>query len=311
MKKIIERLNPHWGFFYDISRVLVRTRSAWQTIELAESPAFGKVLLLDGITQVAQRGEERYHESLVFPAMLSHPEPVNVLVVGGGDGAVLREVLRFRTVRKAVMVELDEAVVSFSKQYMPEISDGAFDDPRAEIVVGDGRTYVEQCAGASFDVVLMDMTDPFGPSEKLYTKEFFVQVKRVLRGAEGVFALHGESPIARPVAYACIEKTLREVFSYVKSAFTFVPMYGTLWSFKFASDACDCSSLSEDDMERLLTTRYTRTPAYCNPQIYTSIFAMEPAAIEALSHPDARIIEDRNSCFPDAFDPKSGRCITY
>lgn len=304
MKKIIERLNPHCGFFYDISRVLVRTRSAWQTIELAESPEFGKVLLLDGITQVTQKGEERYHESLVIPAMLSHPAPANVLIVGGGDGGVLREVLRFRTVRKAVMVELDEAVVSFSKRYMPEVSDGAFDDPRVEIVIGDGRVYVEKSPEASFDVVLMDMTDPFGPSEKLYTREFFAQVKRVLRGAEGVFAMHGESPIARPVAYACIEKTLREVFLCVKSAFAFVPMYGTLWSFKFASDACDCGSLCEDDVTSLLNARSSKTPKYWNAHIYKALFAVEPAAIDALSHPDARVIEDCNPSFPDAFDPK-------
>jgi spermidine synthase len=304
MKKIIERLNPHCGFYYDITKVLVRVRSAWQTIELAESPEFGKVLLLDGITQVALKGEERYHESLVIPAMLSHPDPQRVLVIGGGDGGVLREVLTFGTVRNAVMVELDEAVISFSKQYMPEISAGAFDDPRAEIVVGDGRAYVEQCPDTFFDVVIMDMTDPFGPSEKLYTREFFAQVKRILRGAEGVFAMHGESPIARPAAYACIEKTLRKVFSCVKSAFTYVPMYGTLWSFKFASGTTDCASLSAKDVGSLLNARCERMPKYCMPQTYKAIFAPEPAAIEALFHPEGRVIEDRRSHFPDAFDPQ-------
>jgi spermidine synthase len=234
MRRIIEHLNPYCGFFYDISSIIVERQSRYQKIELAESPEFGKVLLLDGITQVAIKDEARYHETLVIPAMLSHPYPTHVLVIGGGDGGTLREVLAFRSVEAAALVDLDSDVISFSREFLPEISKGAFEDPRVELHIGDGRAFVEQCSAASFDVVIMDMTDPFGPSERLYTREFFKAVLRVLKKPYGIFAMHGESAIVRPAAWACIHKTLGAVFANVENAFASVPMYGTLWSFKFA-----------------------------------------------------------------------------
>ncbi|MCX7774827.1 MAG: polyamine aminopropyltransferase [Spirochaetaceae bacterium] len=304
MGQIVERLNPRCGFFYDIDSVLVQVKSPWQDIELAESPEFGKVLLLDGITQVALKGEERYHETLVVPAMLAHPSPRRVLILGGGDGGVLREVLAFKTVEKAIMVDLDPAVIEFSRQYLPEINAGAFEDPRAEIAPGDGRRYVEQCRDASFDVVIMDMTDPFGPSEMLYTREFFQQVRRILDGDIGVFAMHGESPVARPLAWVCIHATLSQVFPLVRPAFAFVPMYGTLWSFQFASGVSDPGRLACRELETRLLEAGHPEPRFCRPSMWPALFAMDPAAEQALKleHP---IITDMASRFPDAFDPHS------
>lgn len=305
MRRVVERLNRSSGFFYDISAVLESASSPYQKIELAESPQFGRVLLLDGITQVALKGEERYHETLVVPALAAHPHPERVLIIGGGDGAVLREVLAWSNVRQAVMVELDAAVVSFSRKYLPELSRGAFDDPRAELVIDDGRTWVERCPDASFDVVIMDMTDPSGPSEKLYTLEFFAQIGRVLNEGAGLFAMHGESPVARPAAYACIHKTLREIFSYVTSAFAYIPMYGTLWSFKFASVSIDVSrlaGLSCEEREACVSPRHEAL-RFASPPRWPVLFSEDPAADEALRHPDGRIITDSNSRFPDVFDP--------
>ncbi|MCX8013508.1 MAG: polyamine aminopropyltransferase, partial [Rectinema sp.] len=298
-----EQLNRSSGFYYDVSRILASTSSSYQRIELAESPEFGRVLLLDGITQVAQRGEERYHETLVVPALAAHPNPERVLIIGGGDGGVLREVLAWRTVRKAVMVELDAAVVEFSRRYMPEISGGAFEDPRAELVIGDGREWVERCPDHEYDVVIMDMTDPFGPSEALYTQEFFSEVRRVLRGETGLFAMHGESPIARPAAYACIHKTLREIFPYVNSAFAFVPMYGTLWSFKVAGSLDSVLKLLRLSLRarNALLEKRSGMLRFARPALWPALFAEDPAASEALQHPDSRIITDKNSQFPDTF----------
>jgi len=305
MRRVIERLNRSSGFFYDISEVLESASSAYQKIELADSPEFGRVLLLDGVTQVALKGEERYHETLVVPALAAHPHPERVLIIGGGDGGVLREVLAWANVRKAVMVELDAAVVSFSRKYLPELSRGAFDDPRAEVVIADGRTWVEQCPDASFDVVIMDMTDPFGPSEKLYTLEFFAHVKRVLKDGAGLFAMHGESPVARPAAYSCIHKTLRENFSYVTSAFAYIPMYGTLWSFKFASMSCDATQLARLSLQEREARISPRRGVlrFASPANWPALLSEDPAADEALRHPDGRLITDLNSRFPDVFDP--------
>ncbi|MDH7484448.1 MAG: hypothetical protein QHH01_07460, partial [Spirochaetales bacterium] len=185
---------------------------------------------------------------------------------------------------------------------LPEINAGAFDDPRAVIVPGDGRAYVEQCPDASFDVVIMDMTDPFGPSELLYTREFYQQVRRILDGDTGVFAMHGESPIARPLAWACISSTLSQVFSLVRPAFAFVPMYGTLWSFQFASGVSDPGKLACTEIQTRLSEAGHPEPRFCRPAMWPALFAMDPAAEQALKldHP---IITDTASGFLDAFDP--------
>ena len=309
MRTIIEHNNPHCGFFYEIGSVIVHRKSKWQDIELAESPEFGKVLLLDGITQVGFKGEERYHETLVIPAMIAHPDARKVLIIGGGDGCVLREVLAFKGVRQVVMVDIDSEVISVSKEYLTELNKKAFEDSRLMLEIGDGRAFVEQCPDNSFDVVIMDMTDPFGPSERLYTKEFFMQIQRILKGPEGVFAMHGESSIARPIGWACIYRTLKAVFPIVRTAFAFVPMYGTLWSFQFSSDATDLLTFSNpiikplDELEACIAEKRSEEPRFAKAAMWPSLFAEDPTAKAALSFPQSRIITDSEPHFPDAFEP--------
>ncbi|MBD3241848.1 MAG: hypothetical protein GF331_14765, partial [Chitinivibrionales bacterium] len=198
-----EPLNPHFGFFYTVKKTLYRGRSRFQKIELIDTDEFGNVLLLDDITQVAEKNDYQYHEPMVHPALCCHPRPADILVIGGGDGGILREVLKHRTVRSVTFVELDEKVVEFSRKYLSSLNKGAFDDPRVETVFSDGRAFVEQNP-KRFDVVIMDMTDPFGPSRMLYTREFYRAVKRSFKNTNGIFTMHSESPVVRPVAYNCV-----------------------------------------------------------------------------------------------------------
>lgn len=304
-REIRERLNPDMGFFYSAVRTLARARTRYQDVELVETPRLGRVLLLDGITQVSERDEYRYHEPLVHPALLAHPGPRTVLVVGGGDGGILREVLLHRTVERADFAELDPEVVDFSRKHLAHVHAGAFEDPRVRCLFGDGRAFVESAAPGTYDAVIMDMTDPAGPSRFLYTREFFETVRRTLSGPGAVFALHGESPVARPAAYACIGRTLASVFPVVRAASAFVTMYGTLWSFRYASGDGDPSTLSREELESRVASRMVRRPRLAVPELWPALFAPDPALAEAEAHPDGRVITDAEPDFPDAFDPSA------
>ncbi|MDR2694467.1 MAG: hypothetical protein LBB74_09690, partial [Chitinispirillales bacterium] len=192
-----EALNPAFGYFYTIKKTLRRASTKYQKIELVETDEFGRVLLIDGITQVAERNEFMYHEPMVHPAFVCHPNPENVLVVGGGDGGILREALKYPSVKRVELAELDGGVVSFSKKYLADVHGGCFDDPRVRVNITDGRKFTEEHPG-EFDVIIMDMTDPFGPSTMLYTKEFYRLARRAMRDGAGVYIMHSESPVARP-----------------------------------------------------------------------------------------------------------------
>ncbi|MBP7263206.1 MAG: fused MFS/spermidine synthase [Spirochaetia bacterium] len=305
-RTVTEYLNPGQGMFYRAGDTLASARTEYQDAELVDTSAFGRVLLLDGVTQVAERWEYRYHEPLVHPAMLAHPEPRRVLVIGGGDGGVLREVLRHRAVERVDFAELDPAVVSFSREHLACVHAGAFDDGRVAFHYGDGRAFVEN-SSRTYDVVVMDMTDPLGPSRFLYTREFFSAVRARLSGPQAVFAMHGESPAARPAAFACIGATLRAVFARVDTALSFVPMYGTLWGFRYASDAGGPAAMDPARVDAMVAARLASRPALISGALWPALFAPDPLIAEAQAHPDGRVITDAEPDFPDVFDPKEGR----
>ncbi|MDX9899720.1 MAG: fused MFS/spermidine synthase [Spirochaetia bacterium] len=299
--EVRERHNAHSGMFYDRGHTIVEARTQYQHAELIETEALGRVLLLDGITQVSECWEERYHQSLVHPAMLAHPNPRRVLVLGGGDGGTLREIVRHRSVELVDFVELDPDVVKFCRDHLYHVHRGSFGDPRVRFHYGDGRTFMESPA-ISYDVIIMDMTDPDGPARFLYTAEFFSAVRAALRDERSVFAMHGESPAARPAAFACIGTTLRSVFPVVSTATAFVPMYGTLWSFRYASASTDPSGLATADLERRMAGRMDSPPSYTSVAMWQALFAPDPIIAAAELHPDARVIRDAEPDFPDAFE---------
>ncbi|MEM4204315.1 MAG: methyltransferase domain-containing protein, partial [Candidatus Methanomethylicaceae archaeon] len=153
-----------------------------QQIDVLETEAFGRCLILDGRVQSAQSDEFVYHEALVHPAMVTHPDPRTVLILGGGEGATLREVLRHRTVERAVMVDIDPQVIEVSRRYLPEWSDGAFDDPRAELRIEDAVRYLQETRDR-FDIIISDLTEPEPgtPSEPLLSREMFAAMRDCLK----------------------------------------------------------------------------------------------------------------------------------
>ena len=170
----IDRIGDYEAHMHAITRTVHHENTEFQEVGIVESATYGKILVLDGDMQSSQKDEFIYHESLVQPAMMSHPNPEKVLILGGGEGATLREALRSKTVKKVVMVDIDKRLVEICKEFLPEYSCGAFEDPRAEVVITDALHWLEN-SNEKFDVIIGDLTDPWpqAPSHGIYSIPFF------------------------------------------------------------------------------------------------------------------------------------------
>lgn len=213
---------PAQAMSLEVTEVLYSGRSDFQDLLVFTNPTYGTVLVLDGVIQVTTRDEFAYQEMIAHLPLYSHPNPVDVLVIGGGDGGVLREVLKHPSVRRAVLVEIDAAVVEVSKRFLPTLAAG-YDDPRVEVVFADGAAYMEDHVDA-FDVIITDSSDPVGPAEVLFQPPFYAAMARCLR-AGGLACCQGECmwlhlDLIRPLLTAC-----RRVFPSVGYAYTAVPTY--------------------------------------------------------------------------------------
>jgi len=220
-----------------IDKVLVDVETPFQKLEVFENESVGRVMLLDGAVMLTERDEFVYHEMLVHPALLAHPEPRDVLVVGGGDGGTLREVVKHPSVARAVQCEIDEDVMRYSRAFLPFTACG-LDHPKSEVVVGDAIEYVRRHRN-TFDVVIVDSTDPVGFAEGLFRGPFYEDVKRSLRPG-GVMVQQTESPLYQPAWWEKIYEELHASFAKVHCYGASIPMYpGSYWTFGFASMDCD------------------------------------------------------------------------
>lgn len=230
-----EKHSPHLGLTVKVSQTLHHEVSDYQVLDIVDTPEFGKVMLLDGVIMVTDKDEFVYHEMLSHPALFSHPNPEKVLIIGGGDGGTLREVCRHKSVKKAVLCEIDEIVINASKKYFPEIATG-FNDLKAEVIVGDGIKYIQE-SNELFDVILIDSTDPVGPAEGLFQRDFYEMCYSRLAD-DGILALQCESPYIRELQPVIknVYKNLSEIFTIVKPYLAAIHTYQAgLWSFMFAS----------------------------------------------------------------------------
>ena len=175
-----ETLYAEWGQRFLVKRELARVKSDFQDIMVFESQSHGRVMLLDGVVQITEMDEFVYQEMITHVPLLAHGAAKRVLIIGAGDGGVLKRVLQHRTVEKAVMVEIDGEVIRLAKEFLPGIAGDAWTDPRAEVIVGDGIDYVRQAEAGSFDAVIVDSTDPIGVGEVLFTDEFYANSARLL-----------------------------------------------------------------------------------------------------------------------------------
>ncbi len=227
---------PHSSYRYAVSNVLLRTTTEFQDLAIIETKTYGKALVLDGNWQSCVADEFLYHEPLVHPALIFHRSPERVAVLGGGEGATLRELLRWRSVRRVLMIDLDKEVIAACKRHLPEMHQGSFDDPRAEVLACDATEWLDT-TDERFDVVISDLSEPLeeGPSYQLFTQEYFKQVQRVLRPG-GVFALQAGSVAPHEIStFARVANTLSTVFDEIRPYASFVPSFSNPWGFLLAS----------------------------------------------------------------------------
>ena len=175
-----ETLYPDWGQRFKTTRELARVKSEFQDIGIFETTSHGRVLTLDGVIQITERDEFVYQEMLTHVPLLAHGNAKNVLIIGAGDGGVLKHVLMHKGVERAVMAEIDGEVIRLSKEFLPGIGGDAWTNPRADVIVGDGIDYVKKAPTGSFDVIIVDSTDPIGVGEVLFTDEFYENAARIL-----------------------------------------------------------------------------------------------------------------------------------
>lgn len=243
---IFDQGGPDLATAFRVTRRLHEERTPYQHLEVYESPTFGRMLVLDGAVQTTELEEFVYHEMLVHPALCTHPAPHRVLIIGGGDGGALEEALK-HPLDQAVLVEIDGAVVRASRTYLTTICRDAFDDPRARVVIGDGIAFVEE-GDERFDVVLVDSTDPQGPSVGLYSPEFYGHVARRLT-PQGVLAVQSGSPLYQADLVQSVRSHLRAVFPVVRTYLAAVVAYpGVLWSFTLASLGRDPLSIPPEEI---------------------------------------------------------------
>ena len=233
--------------------VVCKSETPFQTLEIVDSAHYGRSLILDGSWQSSSNDEAMYHEALVHPACIAAAalggtdSPTSVLVLGGGEGATVREALRWPGVERVVMVDLDRAVVDACREHMPEFADGAFEDPRVEVVYGDALAYLRDASSADadlFDVIIHDLSDPIdeGPSQALFTTQTFQAAGRIL-APNGVFAL--QSGMITPFLDLHVKtySTLRASFASIASYGTFIPSFRSLWGFCMGSNAPNAQSV--------------------------------------------------------------------
>jgi len=274
---INESLYESWGQRFRVKRELARVRSAFQDILVFESASHGRVMLLDGVVQITEADEFVYQEMLAHVPLLAHGAAENVLIVGAGDGGVLRRVLQHRNVRRAVMVEIDGEVIRLAQQFLPGIAGEAWRDPRAEVVVGDGIDYVRRAAAGAFDVVIVDSTDPIGVGEALFTDAFYADCARVL-SPRGLVVNQCGVPFMQ--ADELRETSLRRAraFAHVGAYVAAVPTYvGGFMALGFAAKQGGVAETPVETIRRRAEAAgILGATQYWTPEIHAGAFHLPP-----------------------------------
>jgi spermidine synthase len=278
-----ETLYSAWGQRFRVLRELARVQSGFQDIMVFESETHGRVMLLDGVVQITEADEFVYQEMLTHVPLLAHGAAKRVLIIGAGDGGVLRRVLQHRTVEQAVMVEIDGEVIRLAKQYMPGIAGEAWSDARAEVIVGDGIDYVRQASAGSFDVVIVDSTDPIGIGEVLFTEEFYANCARLLT-EHGLVVNQSGVPFMQADELRDTSlrrgKVFADVFAYVAAVPTYVGGFMALgWA---AKDARLRTATVGEIRERARMAGILGQTRYWTPEIHCGAFNLPPYIAEQL-----------------------------
>jgi spermidine synthase len=275
-----EALYPAAGQRLRVDRTLLERRDGGQHVLVFENAVFGRVLALDGVVQTTERDEFVYHEMLTHLPILAHGAARRVLIVGGGDGGALEEALKHRALERVTMVEIEPAVIELCRTHLPSISNGAFDDPRAELVIADGARFVRE-SGGKFDVVIVDSTDPHGPGAALFSAEFYAACKERLTEG-GVLVAQSGVPCLQPDELRATAARLRPLFRDVAAFAASVPSYfGGAMAFGWATDDPAKRRVAAAELRRRFDGAGALTTRYYSPEVHAAAFVL-PRFIDEL-----------------------------
>ncbi len=264
-----EKQTPHLSMGCRVKKVLVHKNTNYQELSLLDTNVFGRMLILDGYIQITEKDEYIYHEMIVHVPLMTHPEPTSVLIIGGGDGGAAREVLKHSSVEKVIMVEIDAEVVEICKSYFPATAN-ALKDSRLELIYADGREYLRNKED-EFDIIIVDSTEPVGPSAGLFEPEFYQGAYASLK-AEGILVAQTESPFHNQDIITNSYTSLSKLFPVTKVYLAPVPSYpGGLWSFMIGSKKY------QPHNNGLLQKEWQMEGCrYYTPQVHWSSFILPP-----------------------------------
>lgn len=267
-----EKQTPVFGITAKIRETLVTEQTEFQDLAMLDTEEFGRMLVLDGMVMTTIKDEFVYHEMVAHPALFTHPHPKRVLVVGGGDGGVIREVIKHPEVEQAVLVEIDGKVIEYSKKYLPEIA-GELDNPRVDVQVADGYMHIIESKN-QYDVIMVDSTEPVGPAAPLFERGFYQGIYEALKD-DGIFVAQTDNPWFKADLIRKLNKDVKEIFPIVRVYGANIPTYPSgLWTFTIGSKVYDPLQVDETKIPDLDTKYYT-------PRIHKAAFVL-PKFVEDL-----------------------------
>jgi len=268
-----EKQTPVFGITAKIRETLVTEKTEFQDLAMIDTEEFGRMLVLDGMVMTTVKDEFVYHEMVAHPALNTHPNPKHVLVVGGGDGGVIREVLKHPEVEKAVLVEIDGKVIEYSKKYLPEIA-GELDNPRVEVLVNDGYMHIIENKN-KYDVIMVDSTEPVGPAAPLFERGFYQGIYEALK-EDGIFVAQTDNPWFKADLIQQVNKDVKEIFPIVHVYGANIPTYPSgLWTFTMGSKVHDPLQVDEASIPEMESNKYY------TPRLHKAAFVL-PKFVEDL-----------------------------
>jgi spermidine synthase len=267
-----EPLNDSTGFYIKATKQLGEWQTKYQKLAIYETPHYGKIFRLDGYNMTSEKEEFVYHENLIHPALTAHAAPKKVLIIGGGDGGSSEEALKHPSVEQVTLVEIDGDVIEVAKEHFKAVHHGVFDNPKLRVLVDDGMKFVRETQ-EKFDLIALDLNDPMGPAEALYSTEFFQQIRNALAPG-GALVLHIGSPVARPERVAELAQRLNGVFRIVRPYTMYIPLYGSLWAMAVCSDKLDPKAFTADEIDRRIDARKLQALQYYNGETHEGVFAL-------------------------------------
>lgn len=292
---------------HSVKREIYRKKSDLQEIEILDLETYGRCLILDGETQSFEGDEHIYHETMVHPLLLGVPEPRRILVIGGGEGAAVREALRHKSVEKVVMVDRDRMVVDACVEHLPTSHAGAFDDPRTEVVIAEGRSYLEN-ASEPFDAVIVDVNDSLagGACARLFTVEFLELVLGKLTPQGGLAIQTGSASLHCFDGLATVLRSMAEVFGEAHPATNYVPSFSSEWSFAYAGPGLQSpKNLTSTSVDARIASRIDGSLRYYDGETHQNLFSLVRYLRDGLAT-RGKVVRDEDVCeiaLPDFVAP--------